>query len=202
MLRNCLFGTYRAPATNSFKHLPAFAARIWHHLTPKLCVSRRHDRRGGRACQQFSESSRDLTAVFAGNVRIQHGRARVGVSQARLSHCHRHTLPIHYAFIAMSEGVEAAALNAQLCEQGIEFAFPHQVRIPRRSSPRTSVRPIPELPPITTATLPSSSRRLYPIIPQRCIQIRFVAPALDLSPACCAPTARPESCRRKAPAPR
>src|SRR5271155_5191413 len=36
---------------------------------------------------------------------------------------------------------------------------------PASASPRASVRPIPELPPITTATLPSRSSRLYPMAP-------------------------------------
>jgi hypothetical protein len=82
--RNCphnpkVSGSNPPPATNPFNYLPAFATRIWHHLTPELFVSRRHDRRGGRACKQFFESSRDLAAVLGDHVCISHRRARIGV---------------------------------------------------------------------------------------------------------------------------
>jgi hypothetical protein len=51
----------------------------------KQARSRRHDRRGGRACKQFSESSRDLAAVLGDHVCISHRRARIGVTEAILS---------------------------------------------------------------------------------------------------------------------
>jgi hypothetical protein len=93
------------PATNPFNHLPAFATRVWHHLTPELCVSRRHDLRGGRACKQCSESSRDLAAVLGDHVCISHRRARIGVTEAILSSRHRNTLAVHHGLVPVAKSV-------------------------------------------------------------------------------------------------
>src|SRR5580692_270841 len=129
-------GSNPPPATNPFNHLPAFATRIWHHLTPELCVSRRNDRRGGRACKQFSESSRDLAAVLGDHVCISHRRARIGVTEAILSSRHRNTLAVHHGLVPVAKSMEPATLDPELLEQGIEFPLPNEIRVPRRSVAR------------------------------------------------------------------
>src|SRR5450755_2935053 len=101
------------PRNHPFNHLPVFVTRIWHHLTPELFVSRRHDRRGGRACKQFSESSRDLAAV-GDHVGISHRSARIGVTEAILSSRHRNTFAVHHGLVPVAESMESATLDPKL----------------------------------------------------------------------------------------
>ena len=65
-----------------------------------------------------------------------HRRACVGVAQAILSSRHRHTLAVHHGLVPVAERMEAATLDPELFEQRVEFAFPNEVRVPRRSFAR------------------------------------------------------------------
>jgi hypothetical protein len=64
-------GSNPPPATNPFKHLPAFKVQTWHHLSPKLCLSHRHvfrcrdGMRGNRSARSQAFGARDKACVSA-----------------------------------------------------------------------------------------------------------------------------------------